>query len=146
MTRTKLILGAVLLALGVLVVVQVGRPPGAENTTLNAAKPRRVVTTPDADGRKQVIIQVWWEPSDSAARLIYEIDQLSPPERTESGHGPGTPWERRGWARPGARIYFGWAFDGPLRTLRYRIWVQGQQLGETGATTRPIGSVNTVVP
>lgn len=144
-TLTRASLAALLLIAGYAVVVQIGRPPGAENTTTSAPRPRRMVATPDAEGRKQVIIQLWWEPRASAARLIYEIDQLSPPERTESDHGPNKPWERRGWARVGARIYIGWAFVGPLRILRFRIWVQGQQIDE-GSTTVSIGSVNQIVP
>lgn len=110
-----------------------------ERTTAPQALPRPKVLQDKEDGRKHVVVRIYWEPRAAAIEAAWTIGGTSG-NATQIGVAKLKPFTRSGFARPGEIVQVGWSFSGAMRVINVQFWVSGVlQLDEY--TTKQINNV-----
>lgn len=125
-TKTVVVGGAVVLALGWAGLQAVPDTGSRPSSSRDMAKPRKYKLQ---DGRAVVVLQLCWYPADRAQVSVgwslgaagESVDHVGPPLNCQ------TPWQRKGVLDPGQRVALGWTVAvGPISKIKYRVTVNNR--------------------
>lgn len=115
------------LAVALLVVLAYGATQWTAPGGSAPARPSKMKTTPQADGRDQVIMRLWWSPTNGAPASV----QWTAGDRTTTtvvdSAPASTPFERRSILQPGTKVVLGVAsVRGRPNQRWWELWEAGK--------------------